>query len=1226
MPSAKQYELLFALKAQLDATFTNGFGAAKNYVSGLQQEVNTYNQKLKDISAYNTHSAKLESLMQEYGREQEKLQLLQTLIDSNGGETRELTAAKEAQERVLRRVATQIGEVNAQLDKDKQKLDANGISVNNLTAEERELQEQLQRTEAEMNGWRTAQDTISGISTRLNSLAPAVNIATNAAKGFIGALGECVNSSAELEYTMSAVKAVSGATEEETETLSGLANQLGADTIYTAAEVASALETMGLAGATAEEMISGIPAVIHLAAAAGEDLTEMTSIVMDGMNAFGLEGEAAMNKFADVLANTATSSNTTVSVLGESLSYVEATAANLGYSVEDVSLALAQMANNSLKGSVSGSALNTMLTRMSGANSNAAKEMKKLELSMYDDEGQAKSLTTFLGELREEFRNGSMTAQEMQISAYKLAGQRGMRGLLSIVNASEEEWQNLTQEIYDYEGAAEEISNIRLDNYSGQVELLSGAVDSLKISVGDKFLPAATSAAAVLEKIVTAVDIFVQNSGPVVPILAGATAGIAALGVGMGVATLATNALSMAMETLSLAAGPLGWIALGVTAVGAGIAGLAYSASGASTLDESIQQLKTDTEGLEETTESVIEDYDTTRQKYDEQRDSVENLTTVLEDLQEQDQNSVLTQEQTKEVVAQLNELLPELGLEYDEVSGKINKTTDEIRAMNGEMSEQEVQSYYHQLVEMREQQAEVEKKLAAAREEAANATPTYTAGYGNSFIPNGQNEAEAQAAVADLEGQYDELGTKIGELEGLTADYEAALEEQAEAAGLTTTEMDSLNTAVANYASVWQDAYDESSKSLWGTVSMTEEAEEAEEISLSKISENLQSHIDSYKEYNENLQTIVDAGLDIPDNIWGELTSGTAEARGEVESIAQGLKDNNTEMIGQIEDQWKKLDDGIGETANTIAQGTGEVQEAFQTVVDSLGSADTEKAKEQASETGRQVIAGLLVGLNDEEGKLVSVSGAQADALINNLNTKLGVHSPSTITTKTGIHVIQGLEEGIKKEKQTLLDKIKDVTDAAKQKFNTELSEEKFKTYGKNAIQGAINGAEGMRQKLIDKFTSLGTAAAQAYADAQSIESPSKVFKYYSEMDIQGAINGLQENESRLQTASASAGNAAAVAYIEGKDAEIEAFAVNPAVYPAIESVTADREGAKGAKIAHTGGGGNSYEIRVNYAPTVNGNGDGLDKQLRENAAELRTMIKEVVHEIQDDEDRRAY
>lgn len=1223
MPSAKQYELLFALKAQLDATFTNGFGTAKTYVAGLQQEVNTYNQQLRDISAYNTHSAKLQSLIQEYGQEQEKLQLIQQLIQTNGGETQELTATKEAQERVMRRLATQIGEVNAKLDEDKNKLDEDGISVNNLTQAERELQEQLEQTNTELEGWQTAQDTVSSLATNLNAIAPIVNVATEAAKSFLGAIGECIDSSAELEYTMSAVKAVSGATEEETETLSGLANQLGADTIYTAAEVASALETMGLAGATAEEMISGIPAVIHLAAAAGEDLTEMTGIVMDGMNAFGLEGEAAMNKFADVLANTATSSNTTVSVLGESLSYVEATAANLGYSVEDVSLALAQMANNSLKGSVSGSALNTMLTRMSGANSNAAKAMDELNLSMYDSSGEAKSLSTFLGELREKFQNGSMSAQEMQIAAYKLAGQRGMRGLLSIVNASEEEWQNLTEEIYDYEGAAEEISNIRLDNYSGQVELLSGAVDSLKISVGDKFLPAATGVAAVLEKIVTAIDLFVQNSGPVVPLLAGAAAGLATLGTVLGVATLATNALSAAMTTLGLAAGPLGWIALGVGAVGAAAAGIAYSAAGTDTLDESIRQLKTDTDGLGESTQSILEDYETTSQKYDEQRESVENLTGVLEDLQKQDQDSATTQEQTKEVVSQLNELLPDLGLEYDEVSGKINKTTDEILKMNSAMSEEEVQAYYEKLVDMRAQAEELEKKIALAKEEAANAKPTYSAGYGNSFIADNSNVAAANQAVSDLEQQYDDLKDSIGELEEKTAGYQAQLEEQAEAAGMTTTELDTLNTAVANYASVWEEAYTSAYESLWGTVSMTDEAAEAEEISLSEMSKNLQTHIDAYKKYNEDLQTILDAGLEIPDNIWSELTSGTAEARGEVESIAQGLKDNNTEMIQQLQDQWKQLDDGIGETANTISQGTGEVQEAFQTVVDSLGNVDTEAAKEKASETGKQVIAGLLVGLNDEEGKLVTVSGEQADKLINNLNDKLGVHSPSTITTKTGKYVIQGLEEGMINEKQTLLDKIKDITTAAKQKFNTELSKNKFEIYGKNAIQGAIDGAEGMRQSLIDKFTSLGTAAAQAYADAQSIESPSKVFKYYSEMDIQGAINGLQENEDALTAASASAGNAAADAYIESKGEQIEAFSINPAVYPAIESISAEREGAK---IAFGSGGGNSYEIKVNYAPTVNGDSTSIDKQLRENAAELRTMIKEVVYEIQDDEDRRAY
>jgi TP901 family phage tail tape measure protein len=215
----------------------------------------------------------------------------------------------------------------------------------------------------------------------------------------------------------------------------------------------------------------------------------MTGIVSDSLNAFGLSGSEAVNRFADTLAKAATSSNTTVSLLGQSLSYVESTAANLDYSIEDVSIALAVMANNALKGGVSGSALNTMLTRMSGANQTASKEMDRLNLSMYDADGAAKELLPFLNELRDKFRDGSMTAQEMQISAFKLAGQRGMRGLLSIVNTSDEEWQKMTEDIYSAKGAVEEMSDVRLDNYRGQIYLMESAHDALNTTIGETFIP-----------------------------------------------------------------------------------------------------------------------------------------------------------------------------------------------------------------------------------------------------------------------------------------------------------------------------------------------------------------------------------------------------------------------------------------------------------------------------------------------------------------------------------------------------------------------------------------------------------------------------------------------------------------------------------------------------------------------------------------------------------------
>ncbi len=339
----------------------------------------------------------------------------------------------------------------------------------------------------------------SALSLVANEVADAMTTVTDA-------IESSVSVAAEFEYTMSAVEAVSGATSSEMEELSALAKELGASTVYTAREVAEAMETEALAGWSVNDMLQGMTGLVNLAAAAGEDLTSVTSIVSDALNAFGLSGEESVVHFVDTLAAAATSANTTITLLGDSLSYVETTAANLDYSIEDVSIALAAMADMSMKGSASGQALNTMLTRMSGANSNAAAQMEAMHLSMYNTDGTAKDLLTFMNELRDAFAEFGDDAQAAQIAAYKLAGQRGMRGLLAIVNTSEEAWAELADEIYNCEGAAEDISTTRLDNYTGQVTLLESAWEGLQTTIGESLLPISTWGAGVLTDLVTGVN------------------------------------------------------------------------------------------------------------------------------------------------------------------------------------------------------------------------------------------------------------------------------------------------------------------------------------------------------------------------------------------------------------------------------------------------------------------------------------------------------------------------------------------------------------------------------------------------------------------------------------------------------------------------------------------------------------------------------------------------
>ena len=164
----------------------------------------------------------------------------------------------------------------------------------------------------------------------------------------VGIGAASLKTASDFEAGMSEVKAISGATGSEFDKLNAKAIEMGAKTKFSASESAEAFKYMAMAGWDASDMLSGIEGVMNLAAASGEDLATVSDIVTDSLTAFGLKASDSAH-FADVLAQASSRSNTNVALMGETFKYVAPVAGALGYSVEDVSVAIGLMANSELR-------------------------------------------------------------------------------------------------------------------------------------------------------------------------------------------------------------------------------------------------------------------------------------------------------------------------------------------------------------------------------------------------------------------------------------------------------------------------------------------------------------------------------------------------------------------------------------------------------------------------------------------------------------------------------------------------------------------------------------------------------------------------------------------------------------------------------------------------------------------------------------------------------------
>lgn len=319
----------------------------------------------------------------------------------------------------------------------------------------------------------------------------------------VGAFGAfAIKSGMDFEAQMSKVEALVTAGSDDIQVnaanmqrLTDAAKQMGATTKFSATESAQALEYMAMAGWKTDQMVSGLPGIIYLAAASGEELGAVSDIVTDALTGFKLKASDAAH-FADVLATAASNSNTNVALMGETFKYAAPVAGSLGYSIEDTAVAIGVMANAGIKGEQAGTALRGILTNLAKPSDQVAGYMDALGISLTDTSGNVKPLSTLMADLREKF-SGLTAAQQAEYAA-GIAGKNAMSGLLAIINESPENFEKLTTAIANCDGVAQKQSETMGNNLRGALTSAKSAAESVGITFYDAIKGKATDAVSSL--------------------------------------------------------------------------------------------------------------------------------------------------------------------------------------------------------------------------------------------------------------------------------------------------------------------------------------------------------------------------------------------------------------------------------------------------------------------------------------------------------------------------------------------------------------------------------------------------------------------------------------------------------------------------------------------------------------------------------------------------------
>ena len=353
-----------------------------------------------------------------------------------------------------------------------------------------QLESKINKTSKKLAGWGVAFS--AGVTTPILAMGTGI-----------------IKTTMTFDEEMSRAKAVTGETGEGFDTLRNLALEMGASTSKSATEAAQAISYMGLAGWDLTQIQEGLEPVLRASEAGMMDLGTTSDLVTDSMSALGI-GTEDLGRYLDIAAKAQNTSNQSMEQFLNAMVTAGGTFKMFNIPLEESGALLGILANRGFKGSEAGNALTSIFANLTSGTGQAGKAMKDLNIEVYDSQGKFRGATTILKEMNEKF--DGMTEAQRNTYIQMIGGKTRTKELNALLNGTSEELDNLTDGLYNSDGALSEMAKTMKDNFSGQVTSLLSRLEGIAISIGDRLTPYLRLAAEWVQKLA---DWFYQLSNPI---------------------------------------------------------------------------------------------------------------------------------------------------------------------------------------------------------------------------------------------------------------------------------------------------------------------------------------------------------------------------------------------------------------------------------------------------------------------------------------------------------------------------------------------------------------------------------------------------------------------------------------------------------------------------------------------------------------------------------------
>ena len=283
-------------------------------------------------------------------------------------------------------------------------------------------------------------------------------------------ISSAIKSFRDYEFQMAKVKAITGANRTEFLKLSKSAQDLGRSTFFTAQQVAELQTNYGKLGFTTEEILNAQEATLQLATATDSDLARAAIVAGSAVRGFGLDASETQ-RVVDVMAVAFTSSALDIEKFQTSMTKVAPIAKSAGFSIEDTTAIMSQLADSGIEASIAGTSLRNILLKMQDPNSDLVKSFGK---TIHSLDELVPALTKFSEE-------GGSLAEIMEVVDLRQAA------AFEQMITSRQRTVELRDALKDANGAAEEMARIVGDTLEGALKRSESATQGFAIAFMDSF-------------------------------------------------------------------------------------------------------------------------------------------------------------------------------------------------------------------------------------------------------------------------------------------------------------------------------------------------------------------------------------------------------------------------------------------------------------------------------------------------------------------------------------------------------------------------------------------------------------------------------------------------------------------------------------------------------------------------------------------------------------------